>query len=167
MVNNLFHPSLCTKKREYSQDLNLNNPLYWIVRHPPSAHMDRDGWLKSMTQFTTVYGTSTINNKIIFFGGHGSHFDDHALSYIQEKYIQPFVLNSGYSGNDHPNGNEPNVKLKSHYNDGNVSWMLKYGMAQFLYLHMNSLLMEEWDAFRISARSIIREIFLKTKLPPV
>ena len=33
--------------------------------------------------------------------------------------------------------------------------------------HMNSILVESWDAFRVLSCNIIREIFVKTKLPPL
>ena len=61
---------------------------------------------------------------------------------MEDRYIQPFVLKSVEYGNDQSNDNGPNYKLKSHYNDANSSWMLKYGTIKFLPHHMNSILVE-------------------------
>ena len=44
--------------------------------------------------------------------------------------------------------------------------MLKYGTTKQLP-HVNSILMESWDAFKVSSGNIIRERFLKTKIPPL
>ena len=45
--------------------------------------------------------------------------------------------------------------------------MLKYGTKKFSPHHMNSVLVEAWDAFKISTSNTIRESFEKTKLPPL
>ena len=73
----------------------------------------------------------------------------------------------GDSGNDHPNGNGSNAKLKSLYNGVKASWMLKYGTKRFLPRRMNSTWVEVWYAFKLPAGNIIREIFVKTKLLPL
>ena len=102
--------------------------------------MDRDGWLKSTTQFSNVCGASPVNNQILFFDGHGSHFDDGALRQMMYKNIQPFVLKSGDSINNQPNDNGPNAKLKSLYNVAKSAWMLEYGTTKFSRHLMNSVL---------------------------
>ena len=83
------------------------------------------------------------------------------------KTIQKFVLKIGESINDQPNNNGPNSKLKSLYNVENSEWMLKYRTTKFSPHHMNSVLIEAWDAFNMSAVNIIRGRFEKTKLPPL
>ena len=45
--------------------------------------------------------------------------------------------------------------------------MLKYVMAKFLPHHMNSILVEACDAFKVSAINIVRKIFVQTNLPPL
>ena len=80
-----------------------------------------------MNQLSTICGASTIKNKMIFFDGHDSHYDDRVLSHMEDQYIQPLVIKLGNSCNDQPIYNGPNTKLKSHQNDYKVSWMLKYG----------------------------------------
>ena len=103
--------------KEYSQDLHFNTRLEWIVNYTPYGYMDRYRWLKSITQFSNVYGTSPVNNEIIFFGGHASHFDDPALRQMKCQNIQPFVIKTGDSTNDQTNDNATNYKLKSLYNE--------------------------------------------------
>ena len=83
------------------------------------------------------------------------------------KNIQPFVLKSVKSINYQPNDNGPNYKLKSLYNVAKSVCMMKYGTKKFSPHHMNSVLVESWDPFRISSGKIIRDSFSKTNLPPL
>ena len=69
-----------------------------------------------MTQFSNICGASPVNNHILFFDGHDSHFDDRALTHMQSKNIQTSILKAGDSINDHPNDNGPNLTLKALYN---------------------------------------------------
>ena len=108
-----------------------NIPLDWTVHHTPSGYMDRDGWLKAMNQFFNICVASPVNNQILFFNGHDSHFDDRTLTQIQNKNIQPFILKAGDSINNQPNDNGPNSKLKALYNILKAKWMLKYGTTRF------------------------------------
>ena len=90
-----FMPPIAVRQaKEHSQDLHHNIPLDWTVHHTSSSYMDRDGWLKAMTQFSNICGASPVNNQIIFFDGHDSHFDDRALTQMQSKNIQPFTPKS-------------------------------------------------------------------------
>ena len=95
--------------------------------------MDKDWWLKSMTQFSNVCGAFPVKNQILFFNGYDSHFDDRAARHMKYRNIQPFAKKAGNSTNDQPNNNGPNTKLKSLYNMAKAEWMLKYGTA-FVYL---------------------------------
>ena len=45
-------------------------------------------------------------------------------------------------------------------------WILKYGTIKFLLYHMKFVLVESWDALKVSYRNITRDSFAKTKLPP-
>ena len=128
--------------------------------------MDRDGWLKSITQLSNLCGASPVKKHILFFDGHDSHFDDGALRQMMCKNIQLFVLKSGKYINDHPNDNGPNAKLKSLYNVAKSTRMLKYGMTKFSPHHMKFVLVEALDVFKKSDGNIIRDSFAKEKLPP-
>ena len=66
-----------------------------------------------MTQLSNICGTPPVNNRILFFGGHDSHFNYGALRKMILKNIQPFVLKAVNSTNDQTNDNDPNAKLKS------------------------------------------------------
>ena len=120
-----------------------------------------------MTQFSNICGTSPINNQILFFDGHDSHFEDRALTQMQSKNIQPFILKAGDSINDHTNDNGPNSTLKALYNIYKAKWMLNYGTTSFQPHHMTSVLVEAWDAFKVSYGNIIVESFTNNHLPPL
>ena len=126
--------------------------------------MDRDGWLKSITQLSNLCGASPVKKHILFFDGHDSHFDDGALRQMMCKNIQLFVLKSGKYINDHPNDNGPNAKLKSLYNVAKSTRMLKYGMTKFSPQHMKFVLFEALDAFKMPSGNIIGDSFAKKKL---
>ena len=98
---------------------------------------------------------------MLFFDGYTSHFYDRALSYMEDQYIQPFVLKSGKYGNYQTNDNGTNAKLKSLYNGSKSFCMLKYGMKNILPHHMKSILVKSWDSFNVYSVNIVREIFLK------
>ena len=129
--------------------------------------MDRDGWLKAMIQFYNICRASPVNNQILFFDGHDSHFDNRDLTQIQSKNIHPFILKAGDSINKQPNDNRHNSKLKSLYNVSKAKWILNYGTTSFQPHHINSILVETWEAFMVSAGNIIRDIFSKTHILPL
>ena len=109
-------PVIIHQAKEYYEDLHHNIPLDWTVNHTSSGYMDRDRWLNAMTQISNICGASPVNNQIIFFDRHDSNFDNHALTKMQSKNIQPFILKAGDSINDQPNANGPNLTLKDLYN---------------------------------------------------
>ena len=80
-------PIILHQTKEYFEDLHFKIPLDWTVHHTPSGYMDRDGWIKSKTQFSNVCGASPINNQIIFFDGHNNHFDDSALIHTEHRNL--------------------------------------------------------------------------------
>ena len=105
-------PVIIHQAREYSEDIDHNIPLDWTIHHTSSGYMDRDGWLKAVTQFSNICGASPVNNQIPFFDGHDIHFDDRALTHMQSKNIQSFILKVVDSINYQPNDNRPNSILK-------------------------------------------------------
>ena len=154
MTHIVFHQA-----KEYSQYLHHNIPSDWKVHHTPSGYMARDGWIKAITQLSNICGTYPVNNQILFFDGQDSQFDDCALTQIQSKKINPFILKAGDSINDQTNENGPNSKLKALYNISKAKWMLKYVTMRFQPHHMNSVLIESWEAFKVSHGNIIRDSF--------
>ena len=55
--------------------------------------------------------------------------------------------------------------MKSPYKAVKVSWMMKYGTTKRLPHHMNSILVQARDAFKVYSGNIIRDRFVKTNLP--
>ena len=159
-------PIIVHQSKEYYQYIHFNSPLDWKFQHTPSVYMDRYRWLKSMTQFSNVCIASPINNQTLFLDGHDSYFDDRAQLHMECESIQPFVMKEGDSTNDQPNQNVPNAKLQYLYNEVKSACMLNFGTKKFLPHRMNSLLVESWDAFKVSAGNTIRYIFVKTNIPP-
>ena len=101
-----------------------------------------------MAQLSNIYGASPVNNQILFFGGHDSHFDDRDLTQMQITNIQPFVLKAGDSINNQTNENGPNSKMKALYNVLKAKSMLKYGTTRFQPHHMSSVLVKTWEPSR-------------------
>ena len=153
--------------KDYSQDIRHNTPLECIVYHTPYGYMGRDGWLNAMTQFSNICGAYPVNNRILFFNGHDSHFDNRALTQMQSKNIQPFIIKAGDSINDQTNENGPNSTLKALYNIPKAKWMLKYGTTRFKPNHMNSVMVEAGDVFKVSSGNIVVDSFAKTHLLPL
>ena len=106
-------PIIVQQAKGYSQDIHFNITMDWTVYHASYGYMGRYGWLKSMTQFSNICGSSPVNNQILFSDGHDSHFEEHALRKMKCINIQPFVLKAVGSINDQPNDNGPNAKLES------------------------------------------------------
>ena len=125
MGNASCHPSLRTNPRSTP---NIFTSTY---HNQLSDYMDRDGWIKAITQFLNVCGDSHVNNQIRFCDSHVSHFDYFTLIKMIYRKIQPFVLKASNYINYQPNDNVPNAKLKSLYNVENNEWMMKYGTAKF------------------------------------
>ena len=160
-------PIIVHQANEYSQDLHYNLTLDWIVHHTPYDYIDRDGWIKAMTQLSNICGASPVNNQILLFDGHGSHFKYGALRQMMCKNIQPFVLKPGDSIYDQTNDNLPNYKPKSLYNLAKSAWILKYETKKFSLHHINYVLVEAWDDFKVSVGNIIGYRFSKTMVPPL
>ena len=104
-----------------------------------------------MTQFSNICGASPVNNQILFFDGNDSNFGNNSLTQIQSKNFQPFILKVGDSINDQPNDNTPNLTLKSPYNITKAEWVLKYGTKRIQPHHMSYVLVEAWDALKVSS----------------
>ena len=148
-------PIIVHQSKHYFECLHFNIAVDWKVHHTPSGYIYRDGCIKATTKLSHICSASLVNNQITFFDGHDSHYDDRALTDMKHHKIQPFILKAGNSVNYHPNDNGPNVKIKSHYNEVKSAWILKYRNYFFKSHHMNSILVEAWNAFMVSAGNII------------
>ena len=93
-------PIIVHQSKDYFKDLQFNIPLNWTVHHTSYGYMDRDVWIKPMTQFSNLCGTSPFNNQTIFFYGNGNHFDGLSLIHMEHQNNQLSVLKSGESVNN-------------------------------------------------------------------
>ena len=57
------------QEKYYTQYLQFNIPIEFIVQHTPYRFMDRYIWIKSTNQFSTAYGASPINIQILLIYG--------------------------------------------------------------------------------------------------
>ena len=99
--------------------------------------------------------------------GHGSHFDDRALDILFRHNIQSFILKVGDYVHDQTNGNGPNTKLNNLYGDARMNLMRHHGTLKFTPAHMNSILVETWEAFKLSSAKITQKAFKENPPPPL
>ena len=159
-------PIIVHQANDYSKDIHFNIPLDWTVHHTTHVYMDRYGCLKATTQLSNVCSTSPVNNQIILFDGNDSHFDKCTLRKMKYRNIQTFLLKAGKPTNEQADDNGPNSKLNSLYNVEKDACVLNYGTTKFLPHQTNSVLVEAWDAFNVSAGNTTRDSFAEKKLPP-
>ena len=98
-----------------------------------------------ISHFSIIYGTSHLNNKILFYGGHVSHFEDNYIKNIRGGYIHPLVLKDGYYGNNKPNKNGPDGKVKKLYNKAKDNWHQYFRTMKSNPSHMDYILVSAWD----------------------
>ena len=106
-----------------------------------------------------------LNPQVLFYDGHGSHFDDRALDILRRNNIQSFILKVGDSVHDQPHNNVPNMKFKNLYNNVRMNWIKHHGTLKFTPTHINSVLVETWEAFKLSSTTITHKYFKKTPPP--
>ena len=74
-----------------------------------------DGWHKYMYHFPSVCCSSTLNLQVLFYDGHGSHFDNKELYILHRHNIQYVILKAGDYVHDYPNDKSPNINLNNFY----------------------------------------------------
>ena len=153
------------QRRHYTQYLHYNIPSDWVIHDSPSGYIDRDGWHKFMSHFSSMCLSSPLNPQVLFYDGHGSQFNDRALYIICRHNIQSFILKSGDSMHGQPNDNIPNMKLNNLYGNEIMNWMRHHGDLKFAPAHMNSVLIETWEDFKLPSVTITQKYFKKTHPP--
>ena len=108
-------PVIVRQESKYTQYLHYNITKDWVVHNTPSGHIYRDGWIKAMMHFKTVYGVNKIRPQVLFYDDHASHYDGKTIHIICSHHIKPFVLEAGDLVNDQPNNNGPNLNLNGIY----------------------------------------------------
>jgi hypothetical protein len=64
----------------------------WVSHATPSGYMDRDGWYKTIDNFSKLSGASLGNPQFLFFDGHDSHWDADSLDLMKARHIEAFFL---------------------------------------------------------------------------
>ena len=101
---------------------------------------------------------------MLFYDVHDIHFDDRALDIIRKHSIQYFILKSGDYVHDQPNHNGTNMKINSFYGNSRINWMRHHETLEFTPAHINYILVETWEAFKLSSKTITQKYFNKTHL---
>ena len=117
-----------------------------------------------MYHFASMCLSSHLNTQVLFYDDHDSHFCYSALDILCIYIIHYFILKAGDSVHDYPNDNVPNIKLKNLYGNARMNCIRHYGTLKFTPPHMNSFLVETWEAFKLSSAEITRKGFKKTHL---
>ena len=86
---------------------------------------------------------------MIFYDGHASHLDDKALEILLRQKIQSLILKAGDYVPDQPNNNSPNMSLNNLYVNTIMKWMRHHGTLEFTPAHMNSVLVETQEVFKL------------------
>ena len=141
--HSLTPPFLIHQSTHYTQDIYSNIPSYWVVHNSPSGCMDYDGCLKSISHFTSMCFYSPLNNQVIFYDVHESHFYYREFNILQSHHFQFFFLNSGESVHSHPNNNGTKYKFNHMYGYAIMNYMRKHITLNFMLSHMNYVLLEE------------------------
>ena len=147
-----------------TQDIHYNIPSDWVFHNSPSVYMDRDGWHKSMAHFSSMCFSSHLNSQVLFYDGHGIHFDNRSLNMICRHNIQYFILKSCDYVHDHPNDKCPNMKLNIFYGNSRMNYTRHHGTLNFSPPHINYFLVETWKDFKLSSAKISQKYFKKTHL---
>ena len=155
------------RRTQYAQDIHYNIPSDWLICNSPLGYMDRDGWHKSMSHFPSMCCSSTINPQLLFYDGHVSHFYDRALYILCRRNIQSLIIKSGDYVHGHPNNRGPKTKLNNFYGNARMNWMRHHVTLNFTPPHMNFVLFETWESFKLSSATITQKAFKKTHLPPL
>ena len=92
---------------------------------------------------------SPLNTQVLFYDDHDSHFDDRLLDIIRINHIQYFIIMEGDSVNDHTNNNGPKLKLNNYYGNKRMYWKRKHGALKFTPAHMNGIIVETLEAFKL------------------
>ena len=149
----------------YNQYLHYNIPSDWVVHNSPSGYMYCYGWHKSMSHFSSMCCSSPLKPQVLFYDGHGRHFDDRALNILCRHQIHYYVLSEVDSVHDQSNNNAPNIKLDNFYGNARMNWMRHHVTLKFTPPHMNSVFVETWKAFKLSSTTITQKYFNRTPPP--
>ena len=78
--------------------------------------MDRDGWYKTIKNFSNLTSPSVHNPQFNFFDGHDSNWNANVFDETKDNHIHACLLKAGDSENNQPNDNGPIGCFKECYN---------------------------------------------------
>ena len=160
-------PVVVHQRTRYSEDLHYNTSRDWAIHNLPSGYMDRGSWHKSMSHFSFVCFYFPLNTQVLLYYGHDSHFGGRVLEILRRHNIYYFILKAGYSVHDQPNDNGKNMKLNNLYGNAIMNWMIHHVTLKFTSSQMNYVLVETWEAFKISSATITHKAFKNTHILPL
>ena len=155
------------QRTHYAQDLHYNIPRNWVVQNLSPGYMDLYCWHKFMSHFPSMCVSSPINYQVLLYDGHDSHFDYRVLNILHRHHILSLILRSGDSVHDKPNNNGQNMKINDLYGNEIMNWMRQHGTLKLTLSHMNYVLVETWESFKLSSTKITQKDFKKTRLLPL
>ena len=148
-------PFMVHQITHYNQDIHWHNiSSDWVLHHLLSVYMYHNGWNKSMSHFPSMCCSSPLNTQSLFCDEHNSHFDYSSLKILQSHQIHYFIQKEGDSMNDQPNDKGPNLKLNNLYDNTIMNWVRKHGNLNLNPSHMNDILVETCEAFKLSSTTI-------------
>ena len=118
-----------------------------------------------MAHFASVCFSSILNPQVLLYEVHNSQIYYRELNILRRNNIQCFILKTGDYVHEQPNNNGPSISLHNVYGNERMNWMIDRGTLKFSTPHTNSLLVETWEAFKISSEKITQNAFKKT--PPL
>ena len=140
-----FTPTVIVyQSTHYIKYLHYNTPSDLVVHNSLSGYIYFNGWIKSMSHFSSICFPSTLNIQGIFYDGHVRNIDDRKLNIIWSHHIQDFILEAGDCVHYQPNNNGPNLKLNNLYGNKIINWIRNNGSPKFTSARMNSFLVETW-----------------------
>lgn len=160
-------PTIVHQGVEWTSDMGFGIPDNWVVHSTPSGYMDRDGFVKTCSNFCQLNGGTPTNPQFSFFDGHDSHWAPEALDIMAHSNTHPFFLKAGNSTRDQPNDNCPNCCLRACYNAAKDEWDEMFGNIKFNPPHFNSVFVKAWESFTTKAAPIVKSAFQKTGIHPL
>ena len=135
------------QRANYTRDIHYNIPSNWVIHNSPSG------------QCIVAVGINPcadllLNPQVLFYDVHDSYFDDKALDILCKHKIQYFILESGDFVYDQPNNNVPNMNFNHLYGNAIMNWIRQHGTLEFTPAHINYVLVETWESFKLSSATI-------------
>ena len=117
-----------------------------------------------MSHFASMYFYYPLNTQFSFHYIYDSRFGDRALNILRRHHIHYFILNSGYSVHVQPNYNGPDMVTINFYSNAIMNWINHHGTLKFTLPHINSILVEALEYFKLSSTTFTQKCFKKTHL---